>query len=202
MKQNYSIFGELFKYPENLVNYKLDELKGIIANNYPEYLNLISSFLEFKNNKTLDEQREYYIKTFDVQASCYLDIGYILFGEDYKRGEFLVNLANEHKKAENDCGTELSDHLPNLLNLIDKTEDRIFAEELVYCLMIPALREMIKTFVDKGNIYKVTLELLLLVLENDFGGLKYEQFKITPNTKDCFIKKGNKNSQMCGRGIA
>ena len=127
-----------------------------------------------------------------------MDIGYILFGEDYKRGEFLVNLAKEHKKAENDCGVELADHLPNLLNLIDKTKDKKFAEELAYCLMIPAIKEMLKTFVDKGNIYKNTLELLLIVLEKDFGALEYEQFKITSNAKNCFVNKGKKNSQMCG----
>ena len=94
---NYSIFGELFRYPDSSTNSKLLDLQKFIAANYPEGLIIISSFLEYQSSKNLDEQREYYIKTFDVQASCYLDIGYILFGEDYKRGEFLVNLAKEHK---------------------------------------------------------------------------------------------------------
>jgi len=196
---NYSIFGELFRYPDSSTNSKLLDLQRFISVNYPEGLAIISSFLEYQSSKNLDEQREYYIKTFDVQASCYLDIGYILFGEDYKRGEFLVNLSKEHNKAENDCGAELADHLPNLLNLIDKTDDKKFAEELAYCLMIPAIKEMLKTFVDKGNIYKNTLELLLIVLEKDFAALEYEQFKITPNTKNCFTRKGKRNSQMCGQ---
>lgn len=195
--QNYSILGELFRYPEKSVNSKLLDLKNIIAVDYPECLDLISAFIDHQNNKSLDEQREYYIKTFDVQASCYLDIGYLLFGEDYKRGEFLVNLSNEHKKAENNCGSELADHLPNLLNLIDKTQDKIFVEELAYRLMIPAIKEMLKTFVDKGNIYKTALELLLIILEKDFAGLNYEQFKIMANVKDCFVNQDKRKSQMC-----
>ena len=195
---NYSIFGELFRYPDSSTNLKLQELQKLIANNYPDSLDLISGFIEHQNSKSLDEKREYYIKTFDVQASCYLDIGYILFGEDYKRGEFLVNLAKEHKNAENDCGSELADHLPNLLTLLDKTEDKKFAEELAYCLMIPAIKEMLKTFVDKGNIYKSALEILLIVLEKEFADLEYEQFKIALNVKNCFVGKGKKKSQMCG----
>lgn len=196
--QKYSIFGELFRYPDSSTNSKLLELKKIIAQDYPAALDLISIFIENQNSKSLDEKREYYIKTFDVQASCYLDIGYILFGEDYKRGEFLVKLAKEHKTAENDCGSELADHLPNLLNLLDKTKDKQFAEELAYCLMIPAINEMLKTFVDKGNVYKSTLEILLIVLESEFGELEYEQFKISPSVKNCFVGKGKKKSQMCG----
>ncbi len=76
---NYSIFGELFRYPNSSTNSKLQELEKFISNNYPEGKAIISSFIEYQSCKNLDEQREYYIKTFDVQASCYLDIGYILF---------------------------------------------------------------------------------------------------------------------------
>jgi len=196
--QNFSIFGNLFRYPDGSTNSKLLELQKIIAQDYPAALDLISAFIEHQNSINIDERREYYIKTFDVQASCYLDIGYILFGEDYKRGEFLVNLAKEHKKANNNCGSELADHLPNLLSLLDKTEDKNFAEELAYCLMIPAMKEMLKTFVDKGNIYKSALEILLIVLEKEFADLEYEQFKIALNVKNCFVGKGKKKSQMCG----
>ena len=196
--QNYSLLAELFRYPHSSTKSKLLDFKKIIANDYPESLDLISSFIEQQNNKNLDEQREYYIKTFDVQASCYMDIGYILFGEDYKRGEFLVNLSKEHKIAGNDCGSELADHLPNLLLLLTKTRDKVFAEELAYCLMIPAIKEMLKTFVDKGNIYKNALEILLNILEKDFPRLEDEQFNIAPSVKDCFVNKGKRKSQMCG----
>lgn len=199
MIYNYSIFGDLFRYPDYSTRSKLLLLHEFIAKRYPKGIKLITTFIEYLYRKKLDEQQEYYIKTFDVQASCYLDIGYILFGEDYKRGEFLVNLNKEHKTADNDCGSELADHLPNLLSLLDKTSDKKFAEELAYCLMIPAIKEMHRTFVDKGNIYIKCLELILLVLEEDFGTLGYEQFKISPNTKNCFLEKGKNNRFSCGQ---
>jgi hypothetical protein len=36
-----------------------------------------------------------FTRSFDVQAVTTLDLGYIVFGEDYKRGELLVNRAPE-----------------------------------------------------------------------------------------------------------
>jgi nitrate reductase assembly molybdenum cofactor insertion protein NarJ len=88
-----------------------------------------------------------------------LDIGYVLFGDDYKRGELLVNLSREHKKANNDCGNELADYLPNLLRLIPKIEDEEFRNELVAIIILPALAKITKEFDSqniemKNNVYK------------------------------------------------
>jgi hypothetical protein len=45
-------------------------------------------------------------------------LGYVLFAEDYKRGDFLVKVKNEQRKVNNDCGEELADNLPNILTLM------------------------------------------------------------------------------------
>jgi hypothetical protein len=75
-----------------------------------------------------------------------MDIGYILFGDDYKRGELLANLNREHKQADNDCGSELGDHLPNLLRLISKLDDQNLIVEMIEELLVPALTKMISEF--------------------------------------------------------
>ncbi len=137
--------------------------------------------------------REYFIKTFDIQASCYLDIGYVLFGEDYKRGTFLVHMIEEHKKAQNDCGVELPDHLPNILRLLPKIKDKKLAEELAYSLVLPALREMQKNFLDEVNVYKKLLQLLTSIIEVDFKDSQYKQFSILSKDKTNFL-----NSINCG----
>ena len=77
--------------------------------------------------RTLDLQ-ELHTRTFDVQSLTTLDIGYVLFGDDYKRGALLSNLNQEHSRAENDCRGELADHLPNLLRLIPKLKDQDLLE--------------------------------------------------------------------------
>jgi nitrate reductase assembly molybdenum cofactor insertion protein NarJ len=119
------------------------------------------------------------LKTFDVQAICYLDIGYVLFGEDYKRAQLLVNLQNEHQKAGIDCGTELGDHLPNVLSLLSKTDDPDFAEELGFIVTTPAIRFMLIKFKDiKNNYYKVLLEVLYAFLQRDFSGENLKEYAV------------------------
>jgi nitrate reductase assembly molybdenum cofactor insertion protein NarJ len=100
----------------------------------------VQEILETQNLMTLGEQQEYYLMTFDVQAVCCPDLGYLLFGEDYKRAQLLVNLKKEHSLAGVDCGKELGDYLPNILTLLERTTDRNFAEELGFIITIPAGR--------------------------------------------------------------
>lgn len=197
--QHYSKLAELFTYPDDDLLEKVSEVNQIIEENYPNCKVCSTAFTVYLSTKTLEEQQEYYINTFDINAQCYIDIGYILFGEDYKRGEFLVNLSKEHKKAGNDCGSELADHLPNLLRLLPKIEDKKFAEELAFCMIIPALKEMIKSFKDESNIYRKTLDALLFIMEKDFHDLDYVQFQIIPKDKSCFVGKGSKNKHMCSK---
>ncbi len=186
--EHYSALACLFTYPGKGLAKDVANVKEILLKDYPEKLGNINAFLSFVEETPLETQSEYYIKTFDVQALCYLDIGYILFGEDYKRGEFLVNLRSEHKKAANNCGSELADHLPNMLRLLPKIADRGFAGELGYCIMIPALKEMLKNFKVEDNIYRGNLEILLNVLEVDFKGLDFPQFRINNKDKTDFLK--------------
>jgi len=75
-----------------------------------------------------------------------LDVGYVLFGDDYKRGALLSNLNQEHSRAQNDCRGELADYLPNLLRLIPKLEDQELLGELVAQILVPALMLMIREF--------------------------------------------------------
>ncbi len=69
-----------------------------------------------------------------------------MFGDDYKRGELLVNLNREHGAAGIDCGDELPDHLPNVLRLLARWEDRELAAEFAEEILHPALERMVAEF--------------------------------------------------------
>lgn len=177
--QHYTLLSELFSYPEQEnLPVTVPVIRQMVKEKYPECNDKIERFLSFVRASTLDEQREYYLRTFDVQALCYLDLGYVLFGEDCKRGEFLVNLRGEHIKAGNDCGCELADHLPNMLRLLPKIKDRAFADELAFSIMIPALQKMLINFKDEANVYKCALELVMYIMKQDFNNLGYKQYKV------------------------
>lgn len=111
----------------------------------PDAAREVERFLEGIPAGTLDQQ-ELHTRTFDVQALTTLDVGYVLFGDDYKRGALLSNLNQEHQRARNDCGRELADYLPNLLRLIPKLDDREVRDELVEQILLPAVMLMIREF--------------------------------------------------------
>ena len=167
---HYIKISELFQYPgEELTQTALD-FKKTVSISIPGCLEEYQIFLKAIQALNFKQQQEYYMKTFDVQAICHLDIGYLIFGEDYKRAQLLVNLQNEHLKAGIDCGSELGDHLPNVLKLLASTTDKEFLEELGFIITSPAVRFMISKFKDSDNYYKHLLEVLSAFLLWDFKG--------------------------------
>ncbi len=128
---------------------------------------LMADFLRYPEGDP--EMEELYTRTFDIQAVCPLDIGYVLFGEDYKRGHLLVKMQSLQNEHHNDCGTELPDHLPNILNLLPKMKQEE-ASEMVAKLVRPALSKMIESFGDSENQYGEVLRAVSQILEQDYQG--------------------------------
>ncbi|MBI4411206.1 MAG: hypothetical protein HY541_01830 [Deltaproteobacteria bacterium] len=188
---HYGQLAELFDFPQVEFAVRGRELLDCLRENYPSAADELSCFLNGIPERTLDQQ-ELYTRTFDVQSITTLDIGYVLFGDDYKRAELLSNLTREHKLAGNECGSELADHLPNMLRLIPKLIDSELVAELVGEILVPALMLMIREFdperMEKKNanyrkhyktliesapgsdltIYCRALKTLLCVLKEDF----------------------------------
>src|SRR3989337_3988850 len=109
---HYSQVAELFDFPGPEFAARGRVLLGLLRENYPAAAVEVEPFLAGIPERTLDLQ-ELHTRTFDVQSLTTLDTGYVLFGDDYKRGALLSNLNREHNEAENDCRGELADHLPN-----------------------------------------------------------------------------------------
>ena len=175
-RYNYHLIADLFRYPTENLTLKAKSLLDIFKQqNSPQY-DKLAFFVASIEKLGVKEQQEYFMKTFDVQAICFLDLGYMMFGEDYKRAQLLVNLQNEHTVAGVDCGTELADHLPNVLCLLSKTENAEFAEELGFIITSPAVRFMLTKFNNIDNYYKELLEALLMMLQNDFTGGELKEY--------------------------
>ncbi len=128
---------------------------------------LLADFLRYPAGDP--EMEEIYTLTFDIQAIAYLDIGYVLFGEDYKRGHFLVKMQALQREYANDCGTELPDHLPNILTLLPKMTNRGEAEKLVGKLVLPAIDKMTQGFKENGNPYLEVLRAVSEILKEDYA---------------------------------
>lgn len=208
---HYQLLAELFKYPDKNIFGHVKEIQGMLDKNYPNASNEFKRFSDFVANSTFDQIEEIFQKTFHIQAVCFLDLGYVIFAEDYKRGEFLVNMKAEQEKYNNPTDGELADNLPYVLRLLPIHNDKDFVNELVVMVIIPALEKMLSEFSDAktqirekvmnkkqkvvimegikdGNIYKNAISSLLMVFKKDFEKIKYEkEVEIVPAYAKAFL---------------
>lgn len=142
---HYSNLAELFEFPgpDYITRARglLDSLRG----GYPEAASELELFLDVLP-RDINNLQELHMRTFDVQAITTLGVGYVMFGDDYKRGDMLANLNREHLLVNNDCKGELSDHLPNVLRLLSLVKDQDLREEMVGDLLTPALTLILNEF--------------------------------------------------------
>jgi nitrate reductase assembly molybdenum cofactor insertion protein NarJ len=145
-RNHYRLIAALFEYPDVQFPHRVSQIRAGLDGEYEKATLLLDKFLGYLPANDVLAMQELFTRSFDVQAIATLDLGYVLFGDDYKRGELLANLSREHTAVQNDCGSELGDHLPNLLRLISRLEDEELLEDLAYAIIAPALSEMIGEF--------------------------------------------------------
>jgi len=179
---HYKLIADLFRYPDDNLLPRAKAVLKLVSKQYPAQSQKLAEFVAAIEDIDTKHQQEYFMKTFDVQAVCYLDIGYMMFGEDYKRAQLLVNLQKEHKVAGIDCGSELADHLPNVLSLLAQTTNQGFATELGFIITMPAVRFMLTKFKNIDNYYTGLLEVLLEILQHDFLGEGLKEYSFAEET--------------------
>lgn len=179
--------GELFRYPDDGFLEKVQQTGRILRNKSPLSGAEFLAVEEYFTKMSVQEQEEFYIRTFDVHASCHLDIGYVIFGDEAKRGQFLYHMKEEQQKAENDCGKELADFLPNVLTLLPKISDQLFREELVVSILLPALKKMKEQLENDRNIYSIPMNILIHLLEEKFSDSEFEVVVIGKKDQPGFL---------------
>ncbi len=142
----YELLAPLFEYPQPGFPERVADIRDYLVDRYADAATEISRFADLLPVDDLEAMQELFTRSFDVQAATTLDIGYVLFGDDYKRGILLANLNREHRAANIDTGTELADYIPNLLRLMAVMEDEEVLHDLAYAILGPALLEMIGEF--------------------------------------------------------
>lgn len=210
IRQHYNILANIFRYPQNGYIEAVNECAEMLRISYPEAFEIYKEFLAKVNEKTLFEVEDLFSQTFHIQAVCYLDIGYVLFAEDFKRGDFLVEMKREQRDANNECGEELADNLPNVLSLLPLLTDDNLIEEMGVRVMIPALNKMLKEFdasrmalktklrkkkqkvilqenIKHQNLYRYAIEATLKVFEKDFKGIENNDEATVPTLSGAFL---------------
>lgn len=149
----------------------LNDLSTVL--NYPTVENeqMFDKYVPLLVSFSLEKKQELYTRTFDINGPCCLDVGFVMFGEDYKRGEFLVGLKDLYRRIDYQVGTELPDYLPYLLAALTKMPKGTEQDDLAEKILIPALSKMINGLNgtdEEQALYKVPLETTRNVLQNNF----------------------------------
>ena len=195
---HYEQLAALLDYPGKDYPAQVARLSKFLETRYPLAVVELDAFgkalpceREKFSAEELDQIQEIFTRSFDVQSITTLGVGYVMFGDDYKRGELLVNLSREQDEVELDRGSELPDHLPNVLRLIARWQDRELVIEFVQEILHPAIEMMIaefgprrmeqrnglykkhfKTLIvsssERGTIFAKPLTAILEVLKQDF----------------------------------
>ncbi|MCC6252729.1 MAG: hypothetical protein IT238_09740 [Bacteroidia bacterium] len=211
---HYNLLANLFRYPDHKYKTNIIECANMLQNIYPDAFEEMKPFYNYILSKDDDEIEEIFAKTFHIQAVCFLDIGYVLFAEDYKRGDFLVKVKSEQEKVNNDCGNELADNLPNILTLLPLLHDKLFLAEFAVRIVKPAIEKMLDEFntarmelkdkvrqkkqkviimenVENKNIFQYALQALYTVIQHDFAHVSYNDPLIKPTIGSDFLKNCN-----------
>lgn len=173
---NYGALATILRYPGP------DYHRAVLAAS-EEFPGELSEFASLAAASTSVELEDLYIRTFDIHAICFLEVGYVLFGEDYKRGHLLVKLHEILKEFGIDPRGELADHLPTLLELLPRLgaarPDE--AEALVEKLMLPALEKMLQGFAEKGNVFAGPVRAVRELLRRDYPNCAAASYRAPRN---------------------
>ncbi len=183
----YKNIADLFRYPTLQSINSIQLVADFLEKRNVELSAKFEPFYAFHKSEKLSSLEEHYIATFDVRATCHLDVGYVIFGDDSKRGRFLYHVKEEQEKIGNDCGSDLADFLPNMLTLLAKTENKELAEELSVSILLPALVQIKQKLQSGRSIFNIPVEILIALLETDFNNSEYEAVKIGTKGKPNFL---------------
>lgn len=183
----YTYIADLFRYPGGDIISRVFQFSEFLVQKDAKLHSEFKPFQNFYASNLITSLEEHYIRTFDVRAICHLDIGYIIFGDDSKRGRFLYHMKEEQILSGNDCGSELADFLPNVLTLLSKSDNPDLVEELSVSILLPALSKMLQKLESENNIYRIPVQILISLLEQDFENSEYEAVKIGTKDKPGFL---------------
>lgn len=151
-RPHYDLFARIFTYPSAELPLQVSELCAALVASAPTAAAPLALFAEqlrssaSLSDEELDDLQEVFTRSFEIQSITTLHVGYVAFGDDYKRGELLVNLNRELRDVGVDLGNELSDHLSNVLRLVARWEDDEAVTELVSMVLYPSIEKMLSEF--------------------------------------------------------
>jgi len=160
--------SNLLSYPDEHTVQTAELLYVLLMDELPQAASAASDFGSFVDQHELHEVEEAFTRTFDVNPTCALEVGWHLFGEEYARGMFLVRMREELRKYGVAESTELPDHLCHVLAVVAAMPDAEATRFVKACVQ-PAVEKMNAALQGKDSAYRHVVRCLVLVLAYAWG---------------------------------
>jgi nitrate reductase delta subunit len=140
LAEGYASLGRMLAYPEGKETLLADSdaVSGILRKMDREHP--LARFSRFVASSTLSKLQEDYVATFDFNPAVAPYLGHHLFGDNQRKGAYLIRLKREFgRHGFVPSGNELPDHLPLVLgflsHLAQRGEDGVRRSFLSECVL-------------------------------------------------------------------
>lgn len=169
---SYEALARMLDYPEEKEHLQTDfdlvsafmNKKGVDAN--------FSSFAEFTSASSLAALQEEYVATFDFNPATAPYLGHHLFGDNQKKGGYMIMLKQEFERCGYiPIGTELPDHLSVVLGFLAhlaRQDENGTRQPFIADCVLPGVERMNSAFADRqGSPWKTVVEAARLLCAED-----------------------------------
>jgi nitrate reductase molybdenum cofactor assembly chaperone NarJ/NarW len=165
----YNLFASVLEYPTTALCVQVDVVASILHASHPQSEVQITIFQEYVNCHTLAALEELYTRTFDLQGVCCPYVGHQLFGESFKRSQFMACLNHAYHARQFSSGAELPDHVSVILRFLALGTGDEFTQALVCEGLMLAVTKMINELAPHPeNPYRSALQAIQDVLSHAF----------------------------------
>lgn len=160
-KENFTLLSSLFAYPAHPW-LDIKELRQIVSEPlYSTIQDHVHGFLDYVEERPLEQLAEEYVVNFDFSENSNLDITSLLCPDDRKRGLVLANLKSIYHQAQLDVDSnELPDYLPMVLEFLSVAD--LESSKEVLNLVGPGMEKLWEQLKINGSPYARLLEACLL----------------------------------------
>jgi nitrate reductase delta subunit len=155
--------GPVLAYPREGYRVSVTDCWELLRDADDEAAAAMKAFCDVTEDLSQAELEELYTRTFDLNPVSTLEVGWHIYGEQYRRGRFLVQARDLLQRVGIDENGELPDHLMSLVPAVARInpEDAgLFAGTY----LVPAVDKMLTGFDGKANPYEQVLRAVRRIL--------------------------------------
>ncbi len=168
----YSLYADLLEYPSLQLWQNAEQCSQLLAECCPAADGLFSRFYAWLLQEKPERVEEIYTSAFDLQALCCPYVGHHLYGDNYKRSQFMAQLNQGYHARGFSGGCELPDHVVVILRFLACGHADEFSLALFNEGLIPAVGSMVKAFdAGKTHPYGALLSSLYMLLQTEQPGV-------------------------------